>query len=363
MKKLLSISLGLIAMIITSVALAAPVSEFLQIDMIATTGGMIGVGVVTSFVMPSGVLGMAIQKEIWETGIIDNLYKDNKFLAHAYNADENVLSGKVVHISRANSNPSAEKNRSSLPATVTKRNAEDITYALAEWTTDPERIEHAEKIELSYDKLQSILHQHFGVLNDAVAEDMIYAWLTSTGGVADTALQIRTTGSAAVAHTGSATGNRKILTPDDIKAARTLMNKNNIPTEGRVALIDSDMMDQLMSDSTLKNRDRGMELDLKNGVVARLYGFDLMERSSVAVFDNAGTPVAKAPGAAGAAADNAAALFWHPSCVERALGTVKVFDETDSPIYYGDIYSALLRFGGRIRRKQGIVACIQAATA
>lgn len=47
--------------------------------------------------------------------------------------------------------------------------------------------------------------------------------------------------------------------------------------------------------------------------------------------------------AEGAADENAAALAWQEGCLSRALGEVKMFDDTDSPTYYGDIYSFLVR--------------------
>jgi hypothetical protein len=362
MKKVLKISVGLLFSLLAAFMVAAPVADFVRVDPIKATAAVIGVGGITSILAPTGVLSMAITKELWVNQIIEMLFKDNGFLKFAYNADEYVLAGKVVHITRANSKPGVVKNRSSLPATVVSRNHEDITYALNEFTTNPELIKDAEKVELAYDKLASVLEQHFGTLNETVADEMIYNWVTSSGGVTDTSLQLRTLGAGTAAHTASATGLRKALTKESLKAARTLMNKNKIPKQDRYALIDSDMMDQLMNDDDLKKRDSSMELDIKNGIVTRLYGFDLIERSDVLVYDNTGTPVVKAPGAAGAAADNAAAICWQKNSVERALGEVKVFDDEGKPEYFGDVYSALVRMGGRIRRKEGVVSIIQEAT-
>ena len=43
-----------------------------------------------------------IQVEIWERDIVGNLFKNNDFLLQAYNADQYVLQGKVVHIMPTN---------------------------------------------------------------------------------------------------------------------------------------------------------------------------------------------------------------------------------------------------------------------
>ena len=46
-------------------------------------------------------------------------------------------------------------------------------------------------------------------------------------------------------------------------------------------------------------------------------------------------------------------LFWHPSCVARAMGSTQMFSKEGDPTYYGDIYSFLQRLGGRARRGDG----------
>ena len=60
----------------------------------------------------------------------------------------------------------------------------------------------------------------------------------------------------------------------------------------------------------------------------------------------------------------AAALAWHEQSVCRALGKVKAFEKEGDPTYYGDIYSFLVRAGGRIMRKdlKGVAALVQGDT-
>lgn len=309
---------------------------------------------------------MAIQKEIWEGDIVGNLFKANPFMNYAFNADQYVLAGKVVHVPNAGAAPTIAKNRSSLPATIAKRTDTDVTYALAEYTTDPILIPDADTVELSYDKRQSVTSEMQEGLFESVGDWMLYDWFTglnAAGNAQVTGTIIRTTGGDVTTHTTSATGNRKKLLKEDLKAAQVVMNKNKIPKEERYAIIDSEMYSQLMDDDDLKKRDgaQGGEANLKEGVIMKLYGFNIMERASVLVFDNTATPVIKAPGAAGAATDNAGVLCWQKNAVERALGDVKFFENQGVAEYYGDVYSALLRAGGRPRRTAGIVAIVQAA--
>jgi len=304
---------------------------------------------------------MAIQVEIWQQDIIEGLWSDNQFLNAAVNEDQYVLAGKVVHIPNAGGPPAVTKNRTSLPATVTKRTDVDVTYPLDEFTSDPVLIPDAESVELSYDKRNSVLSETKMAQYENVAASVLVNWAP------DTAIQIiRTTGAAVAAHTPSATGNRKAFVLADLKTAQKVLNTQNYPQADRYALLDADMYDQFTASLTATQQtDFSRAYDEKAGVLGKLFGFNIMMRSSVLVFDNAATPVVKAVGAAGAAADNAAVLCWHKSAVGRAMGDVKFSENTGDPTYYGDIYSSLIRMGGRKRRldKKGVIAIVQAATA
>lgn len=307
-----------------------------------------------------GITPMGISKEIWVDYIIGNLFKDNGFMDKAYNADQFVLAGSVVHIPQAGAKPTIVKNRSSFPATAVLRTDTDITYTLDEFTTDPTHIKDAEKVELSYDKISAVLSEHVDSLRETVSDNLLYNWRATASGQI-----VRTTGGAISAHLTSATGNRKKFIKEDLMKARKVLNIQNISKEDRYALLSSEMYDQLMGDADLIKRDYASELDMKNGVIIRLFGFNLMERSGVLVYDNTGTPVPKAVGAAGAATDNDAIMCWQKNAVERAMGTVDFFEDIKNPLYYGDIYSALLRMGGRKRRTngEGVVAIVQDASA
>lgn len=326
----------------------------LDVDPRITIGLLAG----ASFIPMSmqGILPMAVNKEIWVNHIIGNLFKNNEFLNYAFNADQYVLQGKVVHIPQAAAAPSVSKNRSSLPATVVKRADTDITYAIDEFTTDPVLIPNADKYELSYDKRESVLAESEATLRQTIADWMLFNWAPSATGS-----KVRTTGGSVAAHTTDATGNRKLLLTADIKKIAKYFNSWNIPMEERYALLDADMYDQLLTNFTETTyRDFSKVMNAEKGIVGELFGFKFLNpRSTVLVYDSA--VAAKDPDDARAAGDFAAGLFWQKNAVERALGTVDFFENIADPTYYGDIYSTLVRMGGRIRRtdSKGIVALIQ----
>ena len=302
---------------------------------------------------------MAIQKEIWMGSIVEGLFASNSFLSKAFNADDYVLQGKTVHIPNAGNPSKTEKNRTKVPATAVKRSDTDLTFQLNEFTTDPIYIPNAETIELSYDKRESAIRTDKQTLMDKVALDILYNWSPAASAC------IEATGAEADAYTPSATGKRKLICKSDVLRLMTKFNSQNIPQADRYLLLDAEMYGALL-DSLTQNEISAFNnsMDVQNGVLGKLYSFHLLEpRSQVALY--AAEKTAKEWGAEGAATDLAAGLAWHRGSVCRALGEVKVFENEGDPLYYGDIYSFLVRAGGRIMRNdlKGICAILQGTVA
>ena len=300
---------------------------------------------------------MPIQREIWVNAIQEGLFADNSFLSKAYNADEFVNMGKVVHIPNAGAPSKTKKNRTSFPADVNTRTDVDLTFNLDEFTTDPIRIPHADTVELSYNKRESVLRQDKAALQEAVAKSILNAWLP------EKEYCVQTTGASVSAHADKATGNRKALCRADIQKLMVKFNADNIPQEGRYLLLDAYMYDQLLGDLTsVQNQAFLNSADAQRGILGKLYSFNIMMRSEVGVY--AKTLVKKEDGAEGKPTDLAAGLAWHENSVCRALGEVNAFENEKDPTYYGDIYSFLVRAGGRPMRQdvKGLIAIVQGAS-
>lgn len=297
---------------------------------------------------------MAVQKEIWQALIVEGLFADNSFMSKAVNDDMYVNMGKTVHIPNAGAPSNVEVNRTDVPADAVKRTDTDITYNLDELTTDPIYIPHAETVELSYSKRQSVISQDRAKLIDTAGLQMLYNWAPSSTEF------VRTTGAAVTAHTASATGNRKAMTRQDVLNLMNKFNAQDIPQTGRYLLLDAVMYGQLLNDLT--ETDKNMFLasaDAQKGIMGQLYSFNIMMRSQVLRYVTGGTLSKWSE--SGQATDNAAGLAWYEGSVSRALGEVKMFERTGDPQFYGDIYSFLVRVGGKCRRKdkKGLYAIVQ----
>lgn len=309
-----------------------------------------------------------IPVQVFRDYIVEKLRKVNPFLAFAIIETAFVLGGAVVHIPNAGASPTVVKNRSTFPATAVQRTDSFVTYSLNVFTTTPTFVTWHEENEISYDKTDSVLNDHVQTLMEAVGDDILYAWVTGlkADGTADTipaANIIHTTGSAVASTEDGQTGNRKAFTYADLAKAQAMMNKMNVPKTDRYALLESYQYQQLI-DSLSSNQMAAFQqtADIANGIVGKLAGFNIMERSSVLAF-NGNTPIA--PGTALSAASNLGALCWQKDSVALALGDIKPFQDDDNPQYYGDIFSAAVKAGGRCRRQDwaGLIAIVQDAAA
>lgn len=304
---------------------------------------------------------MAVEKEIWKKDIVEALYAANPHLALAVNADEYVLAGKVVHLPQAGASPAVTRNRSIYPAVAVRRTDTEVTYTLDEYSSDPVHITNAESIEASYPKRDSVLKDTKNALSEAVGIDMLYKWVPTGVTI------LRTSGTSyaeiIAAHLDSATGYRRAITRADVKKAAKQFNKWGIPAADRYIMLDAEMYDQFTSSLTAnEHRDFITGLDPATGMVGKLDSFSFLMRPEVIRLLG---DAAVEPGTAGAATHCAGAIAWHKDMVERALGEVKFFEDVDSALNYGDIYSALVRMGGRSRRadKKGVLVIGQATIA
>ena len=300
---------------------------------------------------------MALQKEIWIKSIVDGLWPDGSFMSKAVN-DDQYVSNKTVHVPNAGSASKVVMDRTTLPATSSKRTDAEITYDLHEFTTDPVLIQFTEELQLSYSKRESVIKEDRANLVNFIEEYMLQQWAPDTDKI------ISTTGAGVLAHTDKATGNRASLTTDDVLVLMAKFNAEDIPQEGRYLLLDAFMYQQLIK-SMSQNEMAAFQAcaDLKNGVMGKFASFNVMMRSTVLRYATGGAIKKKSD--TGAATDNAAGLAWYEGAVSRSKGEVKMFSSTDDPGYYGDIYSFLVNAGGAKRRtdKKGVWVIRQGAVA
>jgi len=304
---------------------------------------------------------MALIKEIWVNQVVETLNQDAAFLPASVDHSQYVAFG-TVHLPQSGANPSILVNPTSFPLTIAGRTDTDRTYSMDRYALEPTIIDNLDALQVSYDKKNSIIGQQISTLVDRIGTQVAYTW-TATGA----ANIVYTTGAAGTSLAPSATGTRKQVALIDIANLAKKLDKDNVPSSGRKLLMNADMFWELFTISEVVRASyNGFKTNaLATGVVAQLFGFDVMVRPTVSVFANSATSP-KAVTAAGAATDNLACIAWHPTTVSRALGTINpLFDEggngNGKPEYLGSIFNMEVMLGSAILRAdmKGVASLVQ----
>jgi hypothetical protein len=314
---------------------------------------------------------MALEIEVWHDTIQEKLLQDNSFLTQVADvSSDNIINGTIVHIPQAGSPSNVVKNRSVFPATVSRRTDGEVLYLIDEFTTDPVHIQDAESKELSYDKRRSVLDQDVANLSDEVAEGMLTNFIVSPVGnnaTLPTTSILETSGEAVASGLTGSTGNRKAYSIKDLQTLRNFLIKQKAWTEGQMnVLLTADAAVQMFpADSAITATYMASvsEAERRSGVMYKAQGFNIFVRSTVYIL--AADKTFKAHGSVVSGTDCEGIFAWNKNMVEKAIGQTKAFENIGDPTYYGDIYSFLVRMGGRARRKnfEGLVVMKQASAA
>lgn len=287
--------------------------------------------------------------------ITPKLFPDDSFMSKSLN-DSAFVNGNSVELPHSGTIPSVAVNRSSLPGTIAKRTDAATQYLLEELTSDPTLLQDSEALIVAYGKRASILKQHVDKINAKAANRVLYNW-AATG-----ASNVVTTGTARATSSPSATGTRKAVTKANIISAIALLNQQEVPLGGRSILLPADMYQDILGIDEFTRADAFGKSNIPDGVIGSIFGLTVYMRSSSVVMTGV---TIKAEGAAGAAADNQAAVLWHSDFVRTAVGAKKVFIDSDNPAYYGSIFSAMARHGSLRARNdnKGVVTISEAVGA
>ncbi len=292
--------------------------------------------------------------------IARNIFPNNSFMRRAINDDAFIV-GSSVKLPQSGAIPTAKRNRSTYPVSVVTRQDTVTSYDIDEYSTDASHIKYSDKIAATYDMSGNTTGDHSNVLMTKQAEGVAYNWSPT----ASTNI-IRTTGAARVAIAKSATGNRKMIEGKNVLALKRKMDNDEIPEDGRILLLNSEMLNDLLAENDLLGTwELGQRLKAL-GALQQLYNFEIMMRSSVLRYTSSlGRVDLSADAPTLAATDHAGSLAWHPSFVRSAIAGVKTFIKLDDPVYQGDLFSAISYVGASVRyeNRRGVYAIVEDSAA
>ena len=255
-----------------------------------------------------------------------------------------------------------------LPLTIVKRTDDLKSYPVAQlYMKEPTLITDENEIVINYNKRADIQNAYALEINTKAGDIAATAW---GGNLA--ANIVRTTDTATrTTEIIGATGTRKRIAYADLVSLKGAINRQNTPAGQWWALWTAAMIDDLFLIDKLTDADKVQIAKVQDGEIGKIFGIMSMMRHNDKlghagiIYDNTGTPVKKAVGAAVAAADNAGAIIWHNRLVRHAEGHAKTYINRDKAEYLGTIINSKVRFGATFNRsdEKGIVTLVETAGA
>jgi len=306
---------------------------------------------------------MALQKDIWLPFIEEVLFPMDSFLEQSED-DSAYIDGLNIHIPQAGATPGMVQNNTNVPLNITQRTDSELIYTMNNYKLVPLVVTDYEKLQISYDKMKSILGSYYKQAGYGLANVGIYSW-QPTGATR----QVRMTGAATGnALAPGATGTRNAITLADILALRVILDNDFVPAEDRKLLMSPEVHAQLLSINNIQSFYAYNSLSLQTGNTPKVFGFEVMVRPRLPIFDNSATPLLKSiildTSAVGglsfgtpvspAATDNLSVFAFHPDFVSKGKSAVKLFTQVDVPQYFGSLVSAEVNFGSSPRRTGGV---------
>lgn len=307
-------------------------------------------------------LAYGVALEFWEATVAEYLFREYPWLMRAKDRSGFVLENSVVHIPQAGAAPGGTRNRSIYPVPVVKRSDSDLTYVIDQISTEATHIQNAEKIELSYDKVGSVLGDHIKQLNYLAAKNAMYRW---ANGFDTSDNMVGTTGAATASYLSGTSGNRNKLLVADVASAKTILNnqtKRDLNPGKRALILSENAYLQLKSDAAIDTIDERELVGavVKDGDLVKIHGFDII-RTDVMPITNSSEVVYDPFDYTAASGDQEIALLVDFDYVHIAKSAIKVFETLADATWQGDLYSCLLRMGASRERtdQAGIVAIVQ----
>lgn len=286
---------------------AQPVYGVIAVNGVSFLSGMFG-----GF-MPAGSACAGLYTEAW-TGFMSKAFRTDPeglgWYAKIRSFDQYV-ENDVIHFVNIGGDPTVLVNNTSYPLEIEELADGDKAVSLDKYQTKPTQVTDDELYALTYDKMATVIERH----KEAIAEKRYARAIHAISPTENTAK------TPVILTTGEVSDGRKILTRKDIIKLKKEFDKNKVPKVGRILVLCSDhIADLLESDQKFNSQ----YYDYTSGKVNKLYGFDIYEYDDCPYY-NVATLKKTAFGAVPTDTDKQASIAFSPVRMMKANGSVKTY--------------------------------------
>lgn len=287
-----------------------------------------------------------LNKQIWVDQIQKHFYPAVSFLNFPQKFDQYVTAD-FINMADAGFDPDVLINNTTYPIAIKERDDTPLSFELDLFETENTLVSYPKSVELSYNKMESVIYGHRMALQTKTALKAAHAY-TPNSDTENTPV-IVTTGD------DNGEGHKRIRVEDILKLKRRY-DLLNIPQDKRFLVLDPRHTEDLILFDLKSFKDI---TDFANGLPKRFAGFNVLEFTQNPLF-NANTMQKKAFGALASATDTFCSFAFSSDEVMRADGTMKMYERADDPELRGTVIGFDKRFVALPIRNKGIGAIVSA---
>ncbi len=291
---------------------------------------------------------MALNREVWVDQVKEGFYPDDNFLKKVSDYSQFVDNNRL-HIASAGIDPKVLINNSTYPINSAIRSDEDNVIALDKFETENTIVRRPDALELSYDKLESVIKQHRSTLRKGVSMKAIHAF-APTSDTDDTPV---------VMTTGETASGRKRLRFADILALKERFDDAEIPLDERFLVLHPKHVSDLLLEDLKLFKDL---TSIKDGEPLKFAGFGCFAFPFMPMYRTTSNTLAKiAYGAAKLDTDQFASVAFYSQEVMKADGDIQMYALENDPRERATIVGFDKRFVALPIRNKGIGAIVSAS--
>lgn len=285
-----------------------------------------------------------LNKQVWLKQIMEKFYPDASFLNYAKDMTAYVENDKI-NLADCGFDPEVLVNNITYPIAIEQRTDIPLEITLDLFETTNTLVRFPDAVELSYDKLESVIYGHRMSLMAKTGAKAAHAYSPSTN----------TVNTPIILTTGDNNGEGfKSLVPKDILKLKKAYDKLNIPYDKRFLVLCPDHIEDLINFDLKAFKDI---TDIVNGQPNKFAGFNILQYTETAKYKLSN--LTKRPW--GSIDDNdttISSFSFYSEEVMKSDGLMKMYEKIDDPELRATVVGFDKRFIALPIRNKGIGAIV-----
>lgn len=205
-----------------------------------------------------------LNKQVWTDQITKNFYPEATFLSFAKDFSQ-LADNDIINMADCGFDPKVLVNNTTYPIDIKEREDMPLSFQLDLFETENTLVRNPEAVELSYDKMESVIYGHRMALLNKTSQKAAHAFAPNEN--TDNTPVIKTTG------TDNGDGYKRVTIEDILKLKRKF-DLLDVPADKRFLVLDPHHTEDLILSDVKAFKDL---TDFVNGKPKRLLGFNILE--------------------------------------------------------------------------------------